>query len=90
MVVRQGESVKLYRDWSAQPVAQAALSTNLPPRSVTESYSSIYIAGGRTLPGGRRNTFNGRLDEVRITLRALEPDEFIHPFVPRGVVIIFK
>ena len=90
VVVRQKESIKLYRDWSAQPVAQAALSTNLPPRSVTESYSSIYIAGGRTLPGGRRNTFNGRLDEVRITLRALEPDEFIHPFVPRGVVIIFK
>lgn len=90
VVVRQKESIKLYRDWSVQPVAVVALSTNLPPRSVSANYSSIYIAGGKTMTGGKRNTFNGWLDEVRITLRALEPDEFIHPFVPRGIVIIFK
>ena len=90
VVVRQKESIKLYRDWSAQPVAEVALSTNLPSRSVTANYSSIYIAGGKTSTGGKRNTFNGWLDEVRITLRALEPDEFICPYKSPGIVIIFK
>jgi len=85
MVVRQGESVKLYRDWSSQPVAQTTLTTNLYPRAVTGGNPDLYIAGG---PG--RNAFNGRLDEVRITLRALEPNEFICPFRPLGTQIMFK
>ncbi len=85
MVVRQGESVKLYRDWSPQPVAQTTLTTNLYPRAVTGGTPDLYIAGG-----SGRNAFNGRLDEVRITLRALEPNEFICPFKSLGTQIRFK
>lgn len=83
MVVRQGESVKLYRDWSPQPVAQITLTTNLYPNAA--SNSDLYIAGGNG-----RYAFNGRLDEVRITLRALEPNEFICPFKSLGTQIRFK
>ena len=85
MVVRQGESVKLYRDWLSQPVAQTTLTTNLYPKGLSAENSPLYIAGGAS-----RNTFNGRLDEVRITLRALEPDEFICPFKSLGTQIRFK
>ena len=85
MVVRQGESVKLYRDWIATPVAQVTLTTNLYPKAVNTDGSVIAIAGGSS-----RNTFNGRLDEVRITLRALEPHEFICPYKPRGISIRIK
>ena len=85
MVVRQGESVKLYRDWSPQPVAQTTLTTNLCPKAASDSDGNLYIAGGF-----QRNAFNGRLDEVRITLRALEPNEFICPFKSLGTQIRFK
>jgi len=85
MVVRQGESVKLYRDWSPQPVAQATLTTNLCSKAASASDGDLYIAGGYG-----RNAFNGRIDEVRITLRALEPNEFICPFKSLGTQIRFK
>ncbi len=85
MVVRQGESVQIYRDWSSTPVVTQTLTTNLYPNATTSSKPLLYISGG-----AGRNVFNGRLDEVRITLRALEPEEFICPFKDAGTMILIK
>jgi hypothetical protein len=80
MVVRQGESIRLYRDY--KQVAEAELSTSV-------------FAKGNTVPigvsgGYNYNVFKGLLDEVRITLRALEPHEFIHEYKKPGLAIFIR
>ena len=79
-LVREGRTVTLYRDSS-----QVA-STILSGDSLTAEGTRWWFGGG----GGGANTYNGWIDSVRVTLRALSPSEFLVKSDPsRGLVILF-
>jgi hypothetical protein len=78
MVVDQtGETktMKFYFDHSATPVKTVSLPSNLESDykdSVGDRTGKWYIAGA--IDG---NSFDGKIDSIRVTLRALEPEEFL-------------
>ena len=78
MVVDQtGETktMKFYFDHGATPVKTENLPSNLESDyrvSVGDQSGKWYIAGAN---GG--NSFDGKIDSLRVTLRALEPEEFL-------------
>jgi len=78
MVVDQtGETktMKFYFDHGATPVTTVNLPSNLESDyrvSVGDQSGKWYIAGAN---GG--NSFDGKIDSLRVTLRALEPEEFL-------------
>ncbi len=82
MVVRQGESIRLYRDY--RQVAEEELPTNVYAKPNVDTVP-IGVSGGYNY-----NVFKGLLDEVRVTLRALEPHEFIHEYKKPGFAIFVR
>ncbi len=78
MVVDQtGETktMKFYFDHSATPVKTVSLPSNLESDykdSIGDRTGKWYIAG--SIDG---NSFDGKIDSLRVTLRALEPEEFL-------------
>jgi hypothetical protein len=80
-LVREGRTVTLYRDSS-----QVA-STILSGDSLTAEGTRWWFGGG----GGGVNTYNGWIDSVRVTLRALAPEEFLQKATLEGsgLVIFF-
>lgn len=78
MVVDQtGETktMKFYFDHSSTPVKTVSLPSNLESdyRYGSEDRSGKwYIAGANN-----GNSFDGKIDSIRVTLRALEPEEFL-------------
>lgn len=78
MVVDQtGETktMKFYFDHSSTPVKTVSL-----PSSITaEDRSGVSNKGGKWFIAGADggNSFDGKIDSIRVTLRALEPEEFL-------------
>lgn len=66
-----------YRDWQ-----QVGVDTSIT-ETIKESNTPIYILGHGTAHG-----YMGKIDEVRITKRALAPREFLSPDPPTGLIII--
>ena len=67
-LVREGTALTLYRD------KKVAASTTLTSSSLKAIGDRWQFIGG---PNGGSNVFNGWLDSVRVTRRALEPEEFL-------------
>ncbi len=67
-LVREGTSLTLYRD------KRVAASTTLTSSSLKAIGDRWQFIGG---PNGGNNDFNGWLDSVRVTRRALGPEEFL-------------
>ena len=67
-LVREGTALTLYRD------KKVAASTTLTSSSLKAIGDRWHFIGG---PNGGNNDFNGWLDSVRVTRRALEPEEFL-------------
>lgn len=67
-LVREGTALTLYRD------KKVAASTTLTSSSLKAIGNQWHFIGG---PNGGNNDFNGWMDSVRITRRALEPEEFL-------------
>lgn len=79
-LVRNGRSLELYRDGGS--IGTGTLEYD----SLLEESGNLMIAGG----GGSVNTFNGWIDSVRVTLRALEPEEFLQKARLPGLSIIIR
>ncbi len=78
MVVDQtGETktMKFYFDHSATPVK----TVNLPSNITAEDRSGVSNKNGKWFIAGADggNSFDGKIDSLRVTLRALEPEEFL-------------
>ena len=78
MVVDQtGETktMKFYFDHSATPVKTVSLPSNI----TAEDRSGVSNNGGKWFIAGANNgnSFDGKIDSIRVTLRALEPEEFL-------------
>lgn len=67
-LVREETALTLYRD------KKVAASTTLTSSSLKAIGNQWHFIGG---PNGGNNDFNGWMDSVRITRRALEPEEFL-------------
>ncbi len=67
-LVREGTALTLYRD------KKVAASTTLTSSSLKAIGNQWHFIGG---PNGGNNDFNGWLDSVRVTRRALGPEEFL-------------
>ena len=70
--------LRYYRDWQ-----QVGVDTSIT-ETIKESNTPIYILGHGTAYG-----YMGRIDEVRITKRALAVKEFLSPEHAQGSVIVF-
>ena len=68
--------LRYYRDWQ-----QVGVDTSIT-ETIKESNTPIYILGHGTAYG-----YMGRIDEVRITKRALSVKEFLTPECARGLII---
>lgn len=71
--------LRYYRDWRQVGVDKSITET------IKESTTPIYILGHGTAYG-----FMGRIDEVRITKRALAAKEFLSPEHAKGFVIVIQ
>ena len=70
--------LRYYRDWQ-----QVGVDTSIT-ETIKESNTPIYILGHATAYG-----YMGRIDEVRITKRALAAKEFLSPEPAQGLTIVF-
>jgi hypothetical protein len=71
--------LRYYRDWQ-----QVGVDTSIT-ETIKESNTPIYILGHDTEYG-----YMGRIDEVRITKRALSVKEFLSPEYAKGLIIVFQ
>ena len=79
-LVRNGRSLTFYRD------GDSVGSSTLEYDSLLPETTQWWFAGG----GGGCNTFNGWIDSVRVTMRALAPEEFLRKKVKPGFMLIVR
>ena len=81
---KDSRSLSYYRDWEL-----IETSTKASAVSVTSVTTKPIEIGGSPLSGANAK-FNGFIDEVRITKRALGVKEFLSPEHAKGLIIVFQ